>query len=108
MPRGGIRFFMSPRLHFMPRDEPFFEMFNRSATNTVEAAMRLVELMDSCDHIDRTTRRLKDIEHASDDITQALFAALARSFITPIDRDDIGMLATSLDDVVDCIEETAQ
>jgi predicted phosphate transport protein (TIGR00153 family) len=99
---------MSPNLHFMPRDEPFFELFNRSATNNVEAAMRLVELMDSCDHIDSKTRRLKDIEHAGDEITRALFAALARSFITPIDREDIGKLATSLDDVVDFIEETAQ
>jgi uncharacterized protein len=99
---------MSPNLNFIPRDERFFEMFNRGAANNLEAAQRLVELMDSCEDIDRKARRLKDIEHAGDEITHEVFAALARTFVTPIDREDIGSLAASLDDVVDYIEETAR
>ena len=99
---------MSPSLNFIPRDERFFEMFNRSAANNLEAAQRLVELMESCEDIDRKARRLKDIEHAGDEITHEVFAALARTFVTPIDREDIGSLAASLDDVVDYIEETAR
>jgi uncharacterized protein len=99
---------MSPSLNFIPRDERFFEMFNRSAANNLEAATRLVELLDSCDDIDRKARRLKDIEHAGDEITHELFSALARTFVTPLDREDIGNLAASLDDVVDWIEETAR
>jgi predicted phosphate transport protein (TIGR00153 family) len=99
---------MSPSLNFIPRDERFFEMFNRSAANNLEAAQRLVELMESCEDIDRKARRLKDIEHAGDEITHDVFAALARTFVTPIDREDIGSLAASLDDVVDYIEETAR
>jgi uncharacterized protein Yka (UPF0111/DUF47 family) len=99
---------MSPSLNFIPRDERFFEMFNRSAANNLEAAQRLVELMDSCEDIDRKARRLKDIEHVGDEITHQLFAALNRTFVTPLDREDIGNLAASLDDVVDYIEETAR
>jgi predicted phosphate transport protein (TIGR00153 family) len=99
---------MSPSLSFIPRDERFFDMFNRSAANNLEAAQRLAELMDSCEDIDRKARRLKDIEHAGDEITHEVFAALARTFVTPLDREDIGSLAASLDDVVDYIEETAR
>jgi len=99
---------MSPSLNFIPRNERFFDMFNRSAANNLEAATRLVELLDSCDDIDRKARRMKDIEHAGDEITHEVFAALARTFVTPLDREDISNLAASLDDVVDFIEETAR
>jgi len=99
---------MSPSLNFIPRNERFFDMFNRSAANNLEAATRLVELLNSCDDMDRKARRMKDIEHAGDEITHDLFAALARTFVTPLDREDIGNLAASLDDVVDWIEETAR
>jgi uncharacterized protein len=99
---------MSPSLNFIPRNERFFDMFNRSAANNLEAATRLVELLNSCDDMDRKARRMKDIEHAGDEITHEVFAALARTFVTPLDREDISNLAASLDDVVDFIEETAR
>ena len=53
-------------------------------------------------------RQLKDIEHTSDEITHEVFRALNRTFITPIDREDISALASSLDDVIDWIEEVAR
>lgn len=99
---------MSPKIQLIPRDERFFDMFNRSAANNLEAAKRLVELLESGEDIDRKARRMKDIEHAGDEITHELFAALARTFVTPLDREDIGSLAAALDDVVDYMEEAAR
>ena len=58
--------------------------------------------------MERNARGLKDIEHSGDEITHEIFAALARTFVTPLDREDISSLAASLDDVVDYIEEAAR
>jgi predicted phosphate transport protein (TIGR00153 family) len=99
---------MSPKFQLIPQDERFFDMFNKSAANNLEAAQRLSELVEDCSEVDRKARRIKDIEHAGDEITHGIFLALARTFVTPIDREDIGSLASALDDVADYIEETAQ
>lgn len=99
---------MSPRMQLIPRDERFFELFNRSAQNNLEAARRFLEMLESGQDFDRKARRLKDIEHAGDEITHEIFSALARTFVTPLDREDISNLASSLDDVVDWIEEAAR
>jgi predicted phosphate transport protein (TIGR00153 family) len=83
-------------------------MFNRSAENTLEGARVLVDLLDRCDDVDRKARHLKDIEHTGDEITHEVFGALNRTFVTPLDRDDISHLASALDDVLDWIEEAAR
>jgi len=95
-------------LRLIPRDERFFDMFNRSAENTLDGARVLVELLDRCDDIDRKARHLKDIEHTGDEITHEVFGALNRTFVTPLDRDDISRLASALDDVLDWIEEAGR
>jgi uncharacterized protein len=99
---------MAARLGLIPRDERFFDMFNRSAGNILEGARLLVDLLDHCDDVDRKARHLKDVEHTGDEITHEVFGALNRTFVTPLDRDDIGHLASTLDDVLDWIEETGR
>src|ERR1700704_2009305 len=99
---------MFARLRLIPRDERFFDLFNRSATNTLEGAQVLYELFTNFVDVGRKARHLKDIEHTGDEITHEVFGALNRTFVTPIDREDISNLASALDDVIDWIEEVAR
>src|SRR3990170_2861495 len=92
----------------IPRDGRFFELFKRSADNTLEGARLLSEMLEHCDDLDRKARHLKDIEHTGDEITHEIFRALNRTFVTPLDREDISHLATALDDVIDWIEEAGR
>jgi uncharacterized protein len=96
---------MLARLRLIPQDERFVDLFNRSATNTLEGAHILDELMTNYVDVERKARHLKDIEHTGDEITHEVFRALNRTFVTPIDREDISNLASSLDDVIDWMEE---
>jgi predicted phosphate transport protein (TIGR00153 family) len=96
------------RLRLIPQDERFFDMFNRSAANNLEGARILLDLLEHPDNLDRKARHLKDIEHRGDELTHQIFQALNRTFVTPLDREDISHLAAALDDVIDWIEEAAR
>ena len=99
---------MLARLRLIPQDARFFDLFNRSADNTLEGARLLDDLLHNYVDVERKVRHLKDIEHTGDEITHEVFGALHRTFVTPIDRDDISNLASSLDDVIDWIEEVGR
>ena len=93
----------------MPRDERFFELFTSVATLTAEAARTLLELFKSPPE-KRTylVESVKKLEHQADGITHELVTRLDRSFITPLDREDIHFLASRLDDVIDRIDGSAR
>ena len=99
---------MLARLRLIPQDDRFFDLFNRAADNTLDGARLLHDLLNNYVDVDRKARHLKDIEHTGDEITHEVFAALHRTFITPIDREDISHLTSSLDDVIDWIEEVGR
>jgi len=99
---------MLARLRLIPQDARFFDLFNRSADNVLEGARLLDDLLQNYVDIERKARHLKDIEHTGDEITHEVFGALNRTFVTPIDRDDISNLASSMDDVIDWIEEVGR
>ena len=99
---------MLARLRLIPQDDRFFDLFNRGAENTLEGARVLHDLLNTFVDVDRAARHLKDIEHTGDEITHEIFDALHRTFVTPIDREDISHLASSLDDVIDWIEEVGR
>jgi predicted phosphate transport protein (TIGR00153 family) len=99
---------MLARLRLIPQDERFFDLFNRSATNILEGARVLHDMINLYVDVDRKARHLKDIEHSGDEITHEVFGALHRTFVTPLDREDISNLASALDDVIDWIEEIAR
>src|SRR5947209_17770375 len=99
---------MLARLRLIPQDDRFFDLFNRGAGNTLEGARLLHDLLHNYVDVDRKARRLKDIVHTGDEITHEVFGALHRTFITPLDREDISNLASSLDDVIDWIEEVGR
>ena len=95
---------MLARLHLVPETERFFDLFNRSASNALRAARVLADLLDRFEDVPTAAGRLKEMEHHGDDTTHAVFQALNHSYLTPIDREDIGPLASALDDVMDNIE----
>jgi uncharacterized protein len=96
---------MLARLRLIPQDDRFFDLFNRSAENNLEGARLLNDLLINWVDVERKARHLKAIEHTGDEITHEVFRALHRTFVTPLDREDISHLASALDDVIDWIEE---
>ena len=99
---------MFTRFKLIPQDERFYDLFNRGAANTLEGARVLDDLMTNFVDVERKARHLKEIEHTGDEITHEVFRALNRTFVTPIDREDISHLASALDDVIDWIEEVGR
>lgn len=93
---------------FLPRDEEFFDKFDEAAVNAAETSALLLEIVEQEDERERRVRRLRDLEHQGDDITHRIYSALNRTFVTPLDRDDIQSLAANIDDVVDALEEAGK
>ncbi|MGN6564036.1 MAG: DUF47 domain-containing protein [Thermomicrobiales bacterium] len=93
---------------FLPRDEKFYEYFNDAARNAAETAQLLVDLVEHYEDVGPKVQRLRDLEHRGDEITHQVFNALNRTFVTPLDREDIRDLASTLDDFVDAIEDVAR
>lgn len=94
-------------LRILPREAKFFEVFVDIAKNIERAAEQLVELLKQYDNVPDRVRMIKDVEHLGDQMTHDLFTRLNKTFITPIDREDIHELASSLDDVLDMIDAVA-
>ena len=96
------------RLSFLPREERFFFMLHQSALNIQKVSARLQELMEDYTDVPAKVAEIKTLEEFGDQVIHDIMAALHRTFVTPIDREDIAMLAERLDDVVDAIEEAAR
>ena len=88
---------------FIPREEKFFELFEEGAHNAVKAAQRLKELVNTWENVEGRVSEITELEHEGDRITHQIMAQLHRTFVTPFDREDIALLAHSLDDVTDFI-----
>ena len=96
------------RLRLIPRETGFFDLFERASNNLMVAARLLVETVDKFADLADNAQRMERLEHDGDQITHDILARLHRSFITPIDREDIHLLASALDDVMDFIEATTE
>jgi len=93
----------------LPRDERFFELFIAVSERTVQAAGLQEDLLRA--DIDRRTPivdAIKRLEHECDELTHEVITRLDRTFITPLDREDIHELASGLDDVIDLIDGLAR
>jgi len=80
-------------------------MFTEIAGNVVEGAQALSDLLHNYDYeqLLAALDKIKEIEHRGDDMTHRLLVKLNQTFITPFDREDIHLLASSLDDVLDFV-----
>jgi len=95
-------------MRFFPKNEDFFEHFVKSAANTLEAARFFSESIESGPLDDSKLKALEEFEHKGDRITHDTMERLNRTFITPIDREDIHQLISRLDDVLDFIYSAAE
>ncbi|HEY6874057.1 MAG TPA: DUF47 domain-containing protein [Geobacteraceae bacterium] len=92
----------------IPKDEKFFAMFKEMTWNIIEGAELFKEMLDNFEDPVGSQRQIKDIEHKGDSITHDIIKKLNKSFITPLDREDIYALSSALDDVLDLIDASAQ
>lgn len=92
----------------MPQEGKFFDLFNQHAALCVKGAQEMVGLMTNFDNLENRTHAVESIEKQADKITYACVDLLHKTFITPLDRDDIHKLITSMDDILDMMEDAAQ
>jgi hypothetical protein len=90
-------------MKLFPREIDFFEIFDRAALNVTKAAGLLVALMENFDNLEARTKEIYEVEQEGDILTHEIMKKLNKTFITPIDREDLHSLASSLDDVLDLI-----
>ena len=96
-------------MRFLPREEEFFDLFVEVANRNKEAAQHLRQLFEApperrTPHVEA----IKRLEHEADQVTHEVVNRLDRTFITPLDREDIHQLASDLDDVMDMMDGTAR
>ncbi len=92
----------------IPRDEAFFQSFVNMATEIRAAATLFQEMVGPDEPLWDRAAQINDIEHRCDALTRDILLRLHRTFVTPIDREDIHALALALDDVADAIDDCAK
>jgi len=92
----------------MPHEGRFFDHFKELAELIVQGSRELQALMASFDDVERRRFNIEAIEKKGDKVTHATVELLHRTFITPLDRNDIHQLITNMDDILDLIEDSAQ
>jgi predicted phosphate transport protein (TIGR00153 family) len=91
----------------IPQDKMFFGKLEAGAANALKGAQALRSLLQDYTDIHRKSEAIKDLEHEGDKIVHDICDALNRTFVTPIDREDISALAYKMDEVLDYINSTA-
>ena len=92
-------------LRFRPADTTFYDLFTRSASHLVTGAELLAEMLGEGNDREVIAKKMRDAEHAADETTHDIVRRVNTTFVTPFDREDIYALASSLDDVMDFMEE---
>jgi predicted phosphate transport protein (TIGR00153 family) len=92
----------------IPRDQEFFALFDQLAGHLSSSARLLHELFEQPELLQEKVRAIKEVEHKADQLTHDINRRIDRSFVTPIDREDIHEMSTRLDDVIDLMDGTAR
>ena len=95
------------KFSLIPRERKFFVLFEQSAQNAVKITHQLKDMVHIWENVKERVGVIADLEHQGDAITHQIFEQLHRSIITPFDREDIALLAHSLDDVTDFVHDAA-
>jgi uncharacterized protein Yka (UPF0111/DUF47 family) len=80
-------------MKLFPREIDFFEIFDRAALNLTKAATLLVALMENFDNVEERAKEIYEVEQEGDILTHEIMKKLNKTFITPIDREDLHSLA---------------
>ncbi len=92
----------------MPREGKFFDLFNAHAERIVEGARELAAMIGTFKELDAHAQRIDAVERAADKITHECMTLLHKTFITPFDRDQIHQLISTMDDILDLIQDVAE
>ena len=92
----------------IPREKVFFQLLEEESRNVLMGAQALNDMMVEFENISEKEKHIKEIEHRGDEIVHSIYDRLRTTFITPIDRDEIGKLASLYDDVLDFIDGVAK
>jgi len=92
----------------MPTEGKFFDLFNQHAELAVKCAKEMVALMTNFDDLEIRVHAIEAVEKEADKVTHNAIELLHKTFITPLDRDDIHQLITRMDDILDLREDAAQ
>src|SRR6202171_867618 len=93
---------------FLPKEERFFDLFDRHAKTVVQGATALQDMLRGGDETPVFCQRVNQFENEADGITREVLTAVRRTFITPFDRVDIKNLITSMADAIDQMQQTAK
>ena len=99
---------MGFREWFIPQDKIFFDLFEQQAAVLTEAAQKLVDLTENFTDVKEKRHEIEQLEHRGDQITHDIYEQLNRTFITPLEPEEISRLASTLDEVLDFIDGTAE
>lgn len=89
------------KLRLLPRDEKFFELFEKAAEVVFAGAETLQQMLSDFDNAEVYRKKIGDLEHEGDAVIHAVMDKLNRTFVTPFDQEDIRAIASRLDDIID-------
>jgi len=92
----------------IPQEKHFFDMIEQQSKNVLEGVDALVNMLEHYNEIEKKRERIKQIENDGDKMVHDIFSELNKTFITPIDREDISKLTSSLDDILDNLEAVSE
>ena len=96
-------------LNLIPKEEQYFDLFVQMTLYIGDAARELKQMLaDKRENYPEYSQRIKRLEHACDELTHTISTKLNKSFITPFDREDIYLMSSALDDIVDLIDDSAR
>ena len=93
---------------FLPKEERFFDLFERHAQTVIQGAIALQSMLNGGEETPVYCQRIDQFEHDADNITREVLIAVRRTFITPFDRGDIKNLITAMDNAIDQMQQTAK
>ena len=92
----------------IPQEKHFFDMIEKQSKNVLEGVNALVDMLEHYENIDEKRKKIKEKENEGDKMVHDIHTELNKTFITPIDREDICKLVSSLDDILDNLEAVAE
>jgi hypothetical protein len=94
-------------LRLKPQKREFFDLFSRASENARDISAVLVDLLEDWPESRARLRDIRELEHEGDRLTREVINLLNRTFVTPLDRDDMYRLASAIDDICDHVDEAA-
>ena len=94
-------------MRLLPNDRSFFQFFEQQGKKTVEGCRALLAMIEDPSDLESQAQRVTQFEQECDEITHAVVESLHKTFITPLDRNDIYRLITKMDDIMDLVEAAA-